>query len=160
LIAAIIVVLLLAAAVAWTFISPPGETTETATGPKVTEPAPAAIPSPPAPAPADPPAKPEPAPTAPEAPVPPKSVWLDVKTKPVGAQVKRGDEILGVTPLRLEVARADKASLSFALANYVDETREVALTEDVALSVDLKPVPKTKAKAPPPKKKKPTGKKR
>jgi serine/threonine-protein kinase len=145
LIAAIVVVLLLAAAVAWTFISPPGESGETAKGPKVTEPAPAAIPAPaPSPTPADPtpPTKTETAPV----PVPPKSVWLDVKTKPVGAQVRRGEEILGVTPLRLEVAPAEKASLSIALANYVDETREVALTEDVALSVELKPAPKTKTK--------------
>ena len=157
LIAAIVVVVLLAAAVTWTFVHPPDEG-GTATGPQVTEPAPAAIPAPaPGPTPAEPADKPQPIPSAP---TPPKSVWLDVKTKPVGAQVRRGDEVLGVTPLRLEVPLAEKASLSFVLANYVDETREVALTEDVALSVDLKPAPKTKAKPPAPKKKKTTGKKR
>jgi eukaryotic-like serine/threonine-protein kinase len=137
LIAAVVVVLLLAAAVAWTFISPPGSTTtESAPPAKTTEPA--SVPAP------------DPVPEV----VVPKTVWLDVRTKPVGAQVKRGTEVLGVTPLHLEVPLAQTASLSLVLANYVQETREVALNADVALSVDLKPVPKAKAKAVVSKKKK------
>jgi serine/threonine-protein kinase len=130
-IAAIIVVLLLAAAVGWTFVSPG---------------------SPPAPTPAPKVAAPAPPPV----PAAPKTVWLDVSSTPIGAQVKRGSEVLGVTPLRVEVPRGDAASLSLALADYVEETREVALSADVELKVDLRPVEKPKEKpAPAPKKKKP-----
>ncbi len=97
--------------------------------------------------------KADPLPVVPEA---PRQVWLDVQSTPPGAQVKRGDEVLGVTPLRLSVARVETpASLSFTLANYVAETREVALTDDVVLSVDLKPQEKVAPKKLPPVKKKP-----
>ncbi len=134
LIAAVVVVLLLAAAVGWTFVSPPAvEVTPT--------PAPVKVIEPPAP---------KPAPPAEQ-----KTVWLDVKSTPVGAQVKRGDEVLGVTPLHLELPKGEAASLSLVLTNYLEETREVALSENVALSVDLKPVPKPR----PASKKKPTKRK-
>jgi hypothetical protein len=87
-------------------------------------------------------------------------VWLDVTSKPEGAQVKRGEEVLGVTPLRVEVPRTELASLSVALADYLEETHEVPLSADYALSVDLRPVPRPKLKPAPPvaKKKKPAGK--
>ncbi|MDP2269152.1 MAG: serine/threonine-protein kinase [Archangium sp.] len=125
LIAAVVVVLLLAAAVAWTFVSPPpAEVTPTPVPVKVIEP---------------------PAPV-------PKTVWLDVKSTPVGAQVKRGAEVLGVTPLHVELPRGEAASLSLVLTDYLEETREVVLSENVSLSVDLKPVPKA-TRAPAPKKK-------
>jgi serine/threonine-protein kinase len=133
LIAAAVVVLILAVAVAWTFMTPPAA--PATPEPKVAAPAPA------------------PVPVAPPVPEAPKMVWLDVSSKPIGAQVKRGDEVLGVTPLRVEVPRAELASLSLALADYVEETREVALSADVALSVELKPVPKPLKQKPAPKKK-------
>ncbi len=130
LIAATLVVLVLAAAVGWTFLNPPA-TVEVQPAARVVEPTPAPVPE------------------------VPKTVWLDINTTPRGAQVKRGAEVLGVTPLRVEVPRSDTASLSLALANYVEETREVALSEDVALSVELQPVAVAPKKKAPPKKKKP-----
>ena len=136
LIAAALVVLVLAAAVGWTFLNPPG-TTDAPPPPKVTDPVSS--------------------PTPPPVPEVPQTVWLDINSTPGGAQVKRGGEVLGVTPLRVAVPRTETASLSLALANYVEETREVALSEDVALSVELKPVPvapsPTKLEVPPKKKK-------
>ena len=135
--AALGVVLLLAAAVGWTFLSP-------------------AAPPPPPPAPkVAVPQVPQPAPVPEVA----KTVWLDVNSKPEGAQVRRGAEVLGVTPLRVELPRAEVASLSVALADYLEETREVVLSSDVALVVDLKPAPK-KAAPRPVAKKKPTGKRK
>ena len=88
-----------------------------------------------------------PAPVPVPAPPPvPKTVWLDVNSTPVGAQVKRGDEVLGITPLHVELPQGEATSLSVVLTNHLEETREVALSENVALSVDLKPVPKPKKK--------------
>jgi serine/threonine-protein kinase len=140
--AAIVVVLLLALAVGWTFLSPaPAPVTPV---PKV------AVPAPEPPKPPEP--KPEPAPAV------VATVWLDVTSKPEGAQVKRGAEVLGVTPLHLSVPKAEGASLSVALADYVEETRDVVLSADVTLQVNLKPVPKLKNKPAP--KKKPAGKRK
>ncbi len=120
LIAAVVMVLLLAAAVAWTFVSPPAAEVALTPAPfKVIEP---------------------------RAPEVPKTVWLEVISKPAGAQVKRGEEVLGVTPLHVELPKGDAASLSVVLANHLEETREVPLSENVALSVDLKPVPKSQPK--------------
>lgn len=135
LIAAVVVVLALAVAVAWTFVSPTAE-------PTAPTPAPAPVKA----------VEPVPVPVAPPPPAPvvPKTVWLDVNSTPKGAQVKKGDEVLGVTPLHVELPRGVVA-LSLALANYLEEKREVALSEDVALDVALKPAPKAK---PLPKKKK------
>ncbi len=117
---AAVVVLLLAAAVAWTFVSPPAaQGAPTPARVKVTEP---------------------PAPVPAAAPVP-KTVWLDVSSKPAGAQVKRGHEVLGVTPLHVELPKGEATSLCVVLTNHLEETREVTLFENVALSVDLKPVP-------------------
>ena len=130
LIAAGVVVLLLAVAVGLTFLGPgaPPVTPE----PKVVAPAPPSL--------------------KPPEPALPKTVWLDLSSTPKGAQVKRGTELLGVTPLRVEVPRAELASVSLALPDYVEETREVTLAADGALSVDLKPVAKPKLKPPPRKK--------
>ena len=124
-IAAAVVVLLLAVAVAWTFIrEEPAPTPAVPTPVKVIEPAVSPLP-------------------VPEV---PKTVWLDVSSTPKGAQVKKGEEVLGVTPLRVEMPRGAVASISLALANYEEEKREVALFDDVAVSVAMRPAPKSKVK--------------
>jgi hypothetical protein len=115
------------------------------------------------------PEKPKPVVAAPVAPEPPKpevakTVWLDVVTNPAGAEVKRGAEVLGLTPLHVSLERAEGlARLEVMLAKYQPEIREVALTADEKLSIELKPVPssdKAPKKLAPPKKKPPARKKK
>ncbi len=68
----------------------------------------------------------------------PKTVMLDVKSTPSGAQVKEGEVVLGVTPLHVPVARTEVgAVLTLELPKHVSQTRPVVFSQDVALSVEL-----------------------
>jgi serine/threonine-protein kinase len=75
------------------------------------------------------------------APAPPTTVLLEVNSTPLGAQVTRVDtgQVLGVTPLKATVAVAAVTGLTLALDGFEPERRDVNLSTDVSLSVDLKP---------------------
>ncbi|MCB9735214.1 MAG: hypothetical protein H6745_21730 [Deltaproteobacteria bacterium] len=53
----------------------------------------------------DPPVEAAPAPAPVEAPAPPEDVHVTLKSEPAGAEVRDGDEVLGATPLALDVPR-------------------------------------------------------
>ena len=71
-----------------------------------------------------------------------KTVTLEVASQPTGATVLRLDthEALGVTPLKLEVARLDSPiGLRLELAGHQPTERQVLLANSASLSVDLQP---------------------
>jgi hypothetical protein len=90
-------------------------------------------------------------PPEPVVPATPKSVTLDITTVPLGAKVTRLDtnEVLGVTPFKLEAARLDApVSLRLELAGRQSVERLVTLASNVALSVDLPAEVKVEAPKP------------
>jgi len=87
--------------------------------------------------------------------VAPKMVWLDVVTNPAGAEVKRAGKVLGLTPLRVSVTRVEAPeTISVELAKFSPEAREVTLSDDQKVEIELKSL-KSAAKKPPLKKKPP-----
>ncbi len=86
---------------------------------------------------------PEAAPVVLEEPAPvvlAKKVTLEVASHPEGARVTRLDtnELLGITPLKLETDRLDKPlALRLELAGHQPMERQVALINNASLSVDL-----------------------
>ncbi len=91
----------------------------------------------------------------------PTKVWLDVTSTPSGAKVTRADSnaALGITPLRVELAPVESLKLAFALDGHQPETRDVHLSSNASLSIDLTPTLKQDAAAAPTKSKGPGGKK-
>ncbi|MBM4776610.1 MAG: protein kinase, partial [Archangiaceae bacterium] len=77
----------------------------------------------------------------PVVPPPPAKVWLDVTSTPPGAKVTRADSNaeLGITPLRVELAPVESLRLAFALDGHQPETRDVHLSSNASLSIDLTP---------------------
>ena len=106
------------------------------------------------------PPKPPPVAAAPE-PSAPTKVWLDVTTTPPGARVTRADsnDELGVTPLRVELPPVESLRLAFALDGHQPETRDVRLSSNASLSIDLTPALKQDVPVAPTKSKGPGGKK-
>ena len=73
-------------------------------------------------------------------------VTLEVATHPAGAKVTRLDsnQLLGVTPLKLQAEPATgPIGLRLELLGHQSVERQVTLTSNVSLSVDLPPEPKT-----------------
>ncbi len=82
-------------------------------------------------------------------------VKLEVDTVPTGAKVIRVDsnELLGTTPLAAQLAPVAALSLRFEREGSQSVQREVALSSNVVLTVDLPPLPKQDAPVSVPKKK-------
>ncbi|MBT8496328.1 MAG: hypothetical protein KJO07_25000, partial [Deltaproteobacteria bacterium] len=98
---------------------------------------------------------PEPAATDPAATEPapqPERVAVDIRSKPAGASVflvKEGkaDVLLCVTGAKCKVAiPAGAATLVFRLPGYLEHRRDLTLTEDFELEVELEPKPTRKSR--------------
>ena len=92
--------------------------------------------------------------------VPPR-VSLDLTSTPPGAKVTRADSNaeLGVTPVRVEVDKAETVTLTFTLDGHEPLSRPVSLAANASVSVDLTPTPKQDVHVAPVKVKGPGGKK-
>ncbi|MFO0598875.1 MAG: protein kinase [Myxococcaceae bacterium] len=128
---------------AWLFLKGPAETVE-APGEKT------------APTQVTPPEEPKvvtPPPEEPKADAPKPTVHLTITSVPAKATVKRGAEVLGLTPLDVDLAREEApVALSFELAGYQPQSREVTLGADTKFEVTLAAVEKPSAKKAPVKK--------
>ncbi|MFT3713246.1 MAG: serine/threonine-protein kinase [Archangium sp.] len=94
-----------------------------------------------------------------ETPKPPAKVKVTLTSKPAGATVKRGDEVVcKATPCALEYEQSETpAKFTFELAGYVAASRDAELTADTSFEVPLekeKAAAKKTVKKPAPKKKK------
>ncbi len=108
--------------------------------------------------PADPPPSAEKGPVKDTTPAAPAQVTLDLASTPVGAKVTRLDsgELLGTTPFKVALAPSEeKLKLRFELDGREPTEREVLLTRDLSLSIDLP----ARAVAEPPRKQPKAGKK-
>lgn len=86
-----------------------------------------------------------------EAPAKPTSATVRIETEPAGAQVFKGDELLGVTPATLILPR-EPVNFTLKLEGYQPQTRGVDLAsategETTAVKVTLTPEPKPKPAA-------------
>ena len=88
-------------------------------------------------------------------------VSLDLTSTPPGAKVTRADSNveLGVTPLHVEVDKAETVTLTFTLEGHEPLSRPVSLAANASVSVDLTPTPKQDVHVAPVKVKSPGGKK-
>jgi eukaryotic-like serine/threonine-protein kinase len=108
-------------------------------------------------------ARPKPKPVAAAAdagPAPVVTAWLDLKSKPAGAEVYQGSTRLGVTPFEWKPAISDgKVKLRFAKGGYttVSKSLELAAAGESAAPVEVslrrrrRPKPKPKVEPKPPK---------
>jgi hypothetical protein len=82
--------------------------------------------------------------TPPPAPAPPAKIVITVESVPSGAEVRRGDELLGRTPLKLPVDAAHSQSLTLGAAGYAPLALDVDASLTQRYTVQLSPL------APPP----------
>ncbi len=85
--------------------------------------------------------EPPPAEVLPPVDVPPPTAWLRITSDPDGAEVKRGDDVLGKTPFTWEPELEDgEITLEFSRDGYHDATHQLTLNErgDAAVEVGKK----------------------